>query len=166
MVLHWRLSDNKSPKVSRTLLSILADLSNALVWIISTRPLISKFSILCTNPLVTVPRAPITFGITVTFMFHNFFSSLARSRYYPSFRFLSTLLCGQPEQQSSFFFLLIIIRSGRLAEIRWSVCISKSQGSLCISFSRTNFGLSIYHLLVWSNLDFLHSGSPCAPSHV
>ena len=33
------------------------------------------------NPLVTVPKAQITIGIIVTFMFHSFFSSLARSRY-------------------------------------------------------------------------------------
>ena len=36
-------------------------------------------------------------------------------------------------------FLLTIARSGRLAEIGWSVCNSKSQRSLCISFSRTEF---------------------------
>ena len=33
------------------------------------------------------------------------------------------------------FFLLIIIRSGLLAEIRWSVCMSESHRSLCVSFS-------------------------------
>ena len=48
---------------------------------VSTRPLISKSSSPCTNPLVTVLRAPITIGIAVTFMFHSFFDSLARSRY-------------------------------------------------------------------------------------
>ena len=53
-------------------------------------------------------------------------------------------------------FLLIIIRSGLQAEIRWSVCISKSHRSLCVSFSRTGAGLCIYHLLAWSNLNFLH----------
>ena len=56
----------------RTLLSILADLNNAVVWMISIRPVISKFSHPCTNPLVTVPSAPITIGITVTFMLHRF----------------------------------------------------------------------------------------------
>ena len=35
-----------------------------------------------------------------------------------------------------FIFLLTISRSGCLAEIRWFVCISKSQRSLCVSFSR------------------------------
>ena len=57
---------------------------------------------------------------------------------------------------SLFFFLLIIIRSGLLAEIRWSMCTSKSQKSLCASFSRTGAGLCIYHLFIWSNLNFLH----------
>ena len=56
-----------------------------------------------------------------------------------------------------FFFGQIIIRSGRLAEIIWSVCISKSQWSLCISFSRTNSGLCIYHSFVWSNFTFLNN---------
>ena len=54
------------------------------------------------------------------------------------------------------FFLLIIIRSGLLAEIRWSVCMSKSHRSLCVLFSRTCAGSCIYHLLVWSKLNFLH----------
>ena len=48
---------------------------------VSTRPPTSKFSRLFNNPLVIVPNAPITIGTIVTFMFHSFFSSLARSRY-------------------------------------------------------------------------------------
>ena len=35
MVFHWSLSDSNSPQVSRTRLSILAVLSNAVVWIVS-----------------------------------------------------------------------------------------------------------------------------------
>ena len=81
IVSHWSLSDNKSLQVYRTLLRILADLNNAVVWMVSTRPLISKSFSPCINPLVTVSRAPITIGITVTFMFHPFFHCLARSRY-------------------------------------------------------------------------------------
>ena len=46
--------------------------------------------------------------------------------------------------------------SSLLAEIRWSVFMSKSHRSLCVSLSRTGAGLCIYHLLVWSNLYFLH----------
>ena len=55
------------------------------------------------------------------------------------------------------FFIIIIIRSGLLAGIRWSVFMLKSHRSLCESFSRTGAGLCIYHLLVWSNLNFLHT---------
>ena len=42
---------------------------------VSTRPVIFKSSSSCTNPLVTVPRAPIIIGITITFMFHSSFQS-------------------------------------------------------------------------------------------
>ena len=67
----WSLSDSKSPQVSMTLLSILAVLNNAVVWMVSTRPPTSKFSSPFYNPLVTVPKAQITMGIIVTFMFHH-----------------------------------------------------------------------------------------------
>ena len=62
---------------------------------VSTRRLISKSSSICTNPLVTVPSASVRIGITVTFMFHSFFSSQARSRY--------LTLYGSPGQQSPLF---------------------------------------------------------------
>ena len=39
---HWSLRDSKFPQVSRTLLNILADLNNAVIWMISTRPATSK----------------------------------------------------------------------------------------------------------------------------
>ena len=76
----WSLSNNKSPHVSRTIISILADL-NVVIWIASTRRLISKFTSACTYSLVTAPSVPITIGITVTFMLHRFYSSVASSRY-------------------------------------------------------------------------------------
>ena len=81
MVFQWSLSDSKSPQVSRTLLSILAVLNNAVVWMVSTCLPTSKSSSPFSNPLVTVPNAPITIGMIFTCMFHSFFSSLARSRY-------------------------------------------------------------------------------------
>ena len=73
MVFHWSLSDSKSPQVSRTLLSILAVLNNAVVCMVSTRPPTSKSSSPFSNPLVTVPNAPITIGIIVTCMFLSIF---------------------------------------------------------------------------------------------
>ena len=81
MGFHWSLSDSKSPQVSRTRLRILIVLSNAVVWIVSTRLPTSKFSRPINNPLVIVPKAPITIGTIVINMFHRFFNPLARSRY-------------------------------------------------------------------------------------
>ena len=103
MVFHWSLSDSKSPQVSGTLLSILAVLNNAVVWMVSTRPPTSKSSSSFSNPLVAVPNVPITIGIIVTCMFHSFFNSLARSRYLSFFHSLSVLSCGLPGQQSRLF---------------------------------------------------------------
>ena len=92
MVFHWSLGDSKSPHVSRTYLSILTVLSNAVIWIVSIRPPISKSSRPFNDPLLTVPNTPITIGTIVTFMFHSCFNSLARSRYLSffllSFRFI------------------------------------------------------------------------------
>ena len=77
MVFYLSLSDSKSPQVSRTRFSILAVLSNAVVWIVSTCPLIFKSFRPFSNPLATVPNASITIGTIVTNMFHSFFNSLA-----------------------------------------------------------------------------------------
>ena len=73
MVFRWCLSDNKSLQVSRNLLRILADINNAVVWIVITRPLTPKSFCLCINSLVIVPSAPIIIGITVNVMLHSFF---------------------------------------------------------------------------------------------
>ena len=136
MVFHWSLRDSNSPQVSRTLLSILAVLNNAVVWIVSTRPPTSKSSNRFNNPLVTVPKPPITIGIIVTFMFPSFFNSLARSRYLSFFSYsFSFILRSAGTAKSTilqvlsffsfflfffffFFLLLITLRSGLLAEIR------------------------------------------------
>ena len=99
-------------QVSRTLLSILAVLSNDIVWMVSTRSLTSKSSNPFNCSLVMIPNAPITnrhFHVPLFFL-----NSLARSRYLSLFSL------------SFSFILLIIIRSGLLAEIKWSVCKSKS----------------------------------------
>ena len=56
-----------------TLLSILPVLNGVVVWMVSTHPPTSKSSSPFNNPLVTVPKAPTTIGIMVTFMFHFFF---------------------------------------------------------------------------------------------
>ena len=135
MVFYWSLSDRKSRHISRTLLSTVADRNNSGVRMDSICLLISKFSILFTSPLVTVPNTSVIIGIIVNIMFHSFFSSLARSRYLSlslslSLCFLSVLSCFQPERQSQVFgrfcFLLTITLSDCLAKITWFVYISKS----------------------------------------
>ena len=87
-----------------------------------------------------------------------FFNSLARSRYLSFFSHsFSFILWSAGTAKSTilqilflfffsffFFLLLIIIKSGLLAEIRWSVCMSKSHRNLCVPFSRTDAQL-FYH---------------------
>ena len=89
---YWSLSDSKSHQVSRTCLRILAVLSNAVIWIVSTRLPTSKSSRPFNNPLAIVPKALITIGTIVTFMFHSFFHFLVRSSFLfffsHSFRFI------------------------------------------------------------------------------
>ena len=144
MAFHMSLSDSKSPEksprdYSRTLLRIQADLSNAVVWMISTCSLIYESSSLYTNPLRIVPSPPTKIGITVIFMFHRFFSFYPVTDINPSFHFFNVTQCSAGIPMSTIrqgsLSLLTIKKSGRLAEIWWSVCISKSQGSLCLSFS-------------------------------
>ena len=155
MVFYWSLSDSKSPQVSRNLLSILADLNDAIIWMVSTRlrPFI--------NPLVAVPRAPNTISIIVTFMFHNFFNSHARSMYFSLFSlsFNFTLLSAETVKSTilqvlSFYWLL----QGLVVWPRLNdpfVC--QNPRRICSSFSRTDVGSGIYHLFVWSNFNFLHN---------
>ena len=126
MIFHWSFCDFKSPQVPRTLLSILAVPNNAIVWIVFTRHPTSKSSSSFNTCLVTVPKAPITIGIIVTFMFHSFFNSLARSRYLSFFSHSFSFILGSAETAKStilqiLFFLLIRIRSSLLAEVWWSV---------------------------------------------
>ena len=87
-VFHIRsLCDSKSSEIFGTLLTILIYLSNALVWMVSTRPFISKSTSLFINLSIIVPRAPITIGIIVTFMFHIFSTLLEGPSIFPSFHF-------------------------------------------------------------------------------
>ena len=111
LVIHKSQSDSISPQVTRTLLSILVDLNNASVRIVSILLLISNSSKLLSKLIGIVPTALTTIGITVNVIFHSFLSSLARSWYLSLFRFILLSLCGSQERQNpldrkfSFFFL-------------------------------------------------------------
>ena len=155
MVFHWSLSDSKSPQVFWTIFGTLGDLNNAIVWIVSSCPLIFKSSSPYTDPFTTVPSAPITIGITVTFMFYFFFSSLWRFRYLSLFSLSFSFTLWSAETAKStirqvFLFLLLLSITWPVcrSEIRGSICISKSQRILCVWFSGTDSLLCIYHLFV------------------
>ena len=75
--------------LSRTFRIILANLYNAGVRIASILPLISNSSSHLSKQLGTVPCKLTTIGITITFIFHNIFSSQARSKYLLIFAFCS-----------------------------------------------------------------------------
>ena len=159
MVFYWSLSDSR---VSSSLQDSSQPSSIMLSFRWSTT---SKSSRPFNNPLVTVPEAPITIGTIVTFMFHSFFNSLARSRYLSFFSHsFSFILWSAGTAKSTilqtfffFFFFLVIIRSGLLAEIRWSVCMSKSHYYLCEFFTPVLAGsLSLeFHKVFRTHLSIL-----------
>ena len=143
-------------QVSWTLPCILGRINNSVIWMVSTRSLISKTTSPNTNYLVRVPRAPIKNGCTVTSMFYSFSIPKQGSDTSLSLRFSSfyTLVCWDSNVHnfgSSFFCWL------SLDLVFWSVCISKSQIILSFSFYGIDSGLRIYHLFVLSNLNFLHN---------
>ena len=75
MVFHWSPSDSKSS----SFLSILTDLNNAGVWMISTCPLIFKSSVPFTKPLEIFLSAPSMNSITVSFILLLLFVCYASS---------------------------------------------------------------------------------------
>ena len=92
MVFHWSLSDSESPQVSRFIFSILADLNNAVVWMVSTCHLNSKSSCPIINPLVTVSLQLVTVPLQLVKMSFSysivFFSiPLEGGGIYPFFTF-------------------------------------------------------------------------------
>ena len=87
MIFPWSLNDSKSPQVSRIFLWVRSDFNNTVVWMVSVRLPFSKSSCPLSKPLMVVPSAPFIIGFTVTFMIHNFFSFLARSKYLSIFSF-------------------------------------------------------------------------------
>ena len=130
MVFNWSLSDSKSPQVSNTLLSILV---KAAVWMVSTRPLISKSSSPFTNSSEIVLRAPITVGITITFTFNSFFfSSQVKSMYLSLFTLSFNLSLFREATTFHFKMSYLLLKSqkwkeknvkGKLLEKRWfSAC--------------------------------------------
>ena len=153
------MSDSKFPQVSRTLLSILVDLSNAVVWMVSTRPLISKSSNFFITPLGIIPSAPITTGFTVIIMFH-FFRSLARSKYLSLF--LLSFIFTQWSAKSSVQHILFVFSTSsnwwfvtgvwvKASLFRSTVFFQESSLILALLWS----GWSRYSLRLWFVLQIL-----------
>ena len=129
MVFHGSLIDSTSPQVSRTLLSILADLNNAVVWMVSTRALISESSGPCKNLLWLHRVHQLQLVSPSLSRSIVFFNSQARSTHLSlsSILFSFTLwLAGTTKSNIRQVFLLLLLllllltitRSGLLAEIR------------------------------------------------
>ena len=127
--------------ISRTILSILVNLSKTLVWVVLILTLIS-ISYSPFSKLLGTVRAHQLQLVLLWLSCSTAFSVLWQCPgIYILFRFLLFSLWGPPEwhnQQDSklsFFLFVISTKSGLLAGIRWSVCISKYQRILCVSFS-------------------------------
>ena len=143
---HWRLNDSKFSQISWTPFCILADLNNAVVWMVSILLPISNSSIPFSSLIESVPSAPTTIVNTVTStLLICFFLVLGQGR---NFAFIFNLWSAGTTKSTGrkflFFFYLISTRDDLLTRISLSVCFSKSQRIVCVSFSRTHSGLCLY----------------------
>ena len=79
----WTFTDSKSPQVSRTFLSILANLNNAVVWLVSVLPLpfqvhqlqLVSLSLSCSIAFSVLWQGPSIF-LSFSFFFFFFFPPL------------------------------------------------------------------------------------------
>ena len=93
--------------------------------------------------------------IYIIIFFEDFFTSPVRSKYWSLFLLFS--VCGPPKRQNKrdnkfFFFFFVNTRFGFLEGI-----FSKSLKGLCVSFSKTDSGLCVFHLEVQTNCNLLHN---------
>ena len=144
MVFHWRLSDSKSAHVSRTLHSILPDLSNA-VYI---------------NLLGVVPSAPTTIGATITFRFYSFFVLKQGLNIYLFLLSLNFYLWFAETSKSDIrpvLFFCCWLSLGLVVWPRSSDPFVSQNPSFYVLFSRRDFGFFIYYFFVRSKFNFLHN---------
>ena len=128
-------------------------------------PLISNPFSPHSKPLGTIPSAPAIIGTTDIFTNPSFYSSLAKSKYWSLFSltFIFTQWSAGTTKSISwpvlwhYFFSFINFRSDFLFVIWRSVSTSKSLRILWVIFSRTDSGFCVYHLVISSNFNFLHS---------
>ena len=158
-----------STLVSPNLLSNPVNLSNAVVWIILIRHLISVSLSPFPKPQRNVPSVLITIVIIVTLISTALLDLWQGPCACLFFRFLWFSVCCSPGRQRTFysrfvFFNVIITRSGILTGIRWSVFILKFPENFMhlilqdgFLFAHVQFGTIVqYLLLAQFSVDHLH----------
>ena len=136
MLFSWSSSTRKSPNVFGTPLCIVGGLDSAVIWIDSILRLKSNSA----NVLWSFLSAASATGFTVTFMFHVFFSSQARSEYFRFFYFHTVVnLNSKIHQTGSSYILLIKTWSALLAGLSWPILVTNSKWILLVSFSINDY---------------------------
>ena len=120
VIFHWSLSDSKSFQVSRTPLSIQADLNNAVIWM-------DRFPV----PPAFLFRA---FGNRSKCTYYNCYNRHRHVENFQEFVFFTFLfllfsLCSPSELQHPWDGIFFLINKGSdfQARIRWFVCIKKGK---------------------------------------
>ena len=124
VIFNWSLNDSKYSQLSRTFLSILADLNNVVVSMVAILSPIPNSTIILSRPFEIVPSAPTIVCVTFSFIFHSF-----------SFDFWFLVLWQDPRISLSFRFLLYFTGT---AKSTWQEIF------LFPLLIITRFGLSIY----------------------
>ena len=142
--------------VSRTLLIILSVLTNVVVWWSRFVRQLPSPPAPFSNQLLTVLNAPITIGMIVTCIFHSFLKSLqGRGTFllFAFFQFYSVVSWDSKVNNFAIFLLFWLL----LSLVFWQRLYDQSPiwVYVCYFLGRVR-GLCIYHLFVWSNLNFLH----------
>ena len=169
MVFHWGLSDSKSPQVSRTLLSILAVLNNAVIWMVSTRPPTSKSP----SPFSYCSQRTNYNWYNCHLHVPRFFNSLARLMYLSFFTHSFSFILWSAETAKSTILQVLFFCWLLLSLVFWSrlgdpcVCQSPIGVYLCHFLGqvlRCTYTIYLY-AQIWISCTF-PSGSPCQPSRV
>ena len=136
-----------------TFVSILADLNYLGVWMVSISSRIFTSSSPLIKTLWTIQRAPIIHGITVTLC------SQASSKYLSTFSIplIFTLWCAGMIKSTIRQVLLFSVNSHKIwySNLVHGICCHLKNSIFCASSSKTDSGLCIYNLVVWSNFNFL-----------
>ena len=122
---------------------------------------------------MTVTRAPITIGITVTFMFHCFFNSLARSKYLSFFSISFNFILWSAETAKSTIWqvlfscwiLLGLVNQPRLGD----AFITPNPRDVCVSHSSERILDCAYTICSYDQISIsctILSGLPYPPSCV